>query len=240
MRLHKNTFIFLLILFIGSFFVFKFISDRIDLNLYFNERRHGIVDYLKERLVFEKYISTDNATDIKEKKAILYVLGGNQGSLRQRYLKASELYHLGLSRKIMILSRPGITEFNPNLGRNLTNDEWSIRELSILNVQKKDIELVSVKPGYFGTLQEAMRVTEINRKRGGGRIILVTSSYHTRRAFLSFSEFQKNPSNKIYVYGTVDAKNIINIISEYVKLFLYEKFLLPAWSTFRENTSYDE
>jgi len=216
-------------------------SERIDLNLYFNERNNGIVDYLKERLVFEKYISTNNATDLKDKKAILYVLGGNQRSLRQRYKKASELYHLGLLNNIMILSRPGITEFNPELGRNLTNDEWSIRELRGLNVQQKDIELVSVNIGYFGTLREAMRVMDIISERGGGKIILVTSSYHTRRAFLSFSAFQKNPLYKIYVYGTVDdQKNIIIIISEYVKLILYEKFLLPAWDTSRSNTSFDE
>jgi len=213
----------------------------IDLNHYFIKSLLKFVGFMKERLEFEKHISIDKSSDIIENSTILYVLGGNQRTLRQRYKKASELYHLGLSKNIIILSRPGITEFNPDLGRNLTNDEWSIRELRGLNVQQKDIELVSVNIGYFGTLREAMRVMEIISERGGGKIILVTSSYHTRRAFLSFSAFQKNPLYKIYVYGTVDdQKNIIIIISEYVKLILYEKFLLPAWDTSRSNTSFDE
>jgi len=237
MGMKYNSYYFIVILFIGFFVIFKFMPGTMDLNHYFIRLRHGIVGFQINRLVFEKQISTDNAAEIKENKTVLYVLGGNQRSLRQRYQKASELYHLGLSKKIMILSRPGITEFNPDLGRNLTNDEWSIRELRYLNVQKKDIELVSVNKEYFGTLREAMRVMDIIRERGGGRIILVTSSYHTRRAFLSFSAFQKNIPIEIYVYGTVDAQKTMAILSETVKLFLYENILLPAWSTFSVKTS---
>ena len=209
----------------------------IDLNHYFIKSRLKFVGFMKERLEFEKHISIDKSSDIIENSTILYVLGGNQRTLRQRYKKASELYHLGLSKNIIILSRPGITEFNPDLGRNLTNDEWSIRELRCLNVQKKDIELVSVNKEHFGTLREAMRVMDIIQERGGGRIILVTSSYHTRRAFLSFSAFQKNIPIEIYVYGTVDAQKTMAILSETVKLFLYENILLPAWSTFSVKTS---
>jgi uncharacterized SAM-binding protein YcdF (DUF218 family) len=65
---------------------------------------------------------------------------------------------------------------------------------------------------------------DIIRERGGGRIILVTSSYHTRRAFLSFSAFQKNIPIEIYVYGTVNAQKTMAILSETVKLFFIRKY----------------
>jgi len=236
-KLHKNYYYFFIIFFFGIIFIFVFILETIDHNCYSIGLRHEIVHYIKGRLVFEKRISSDKAANSIDETTILYTLGGNQGSLRRRYLIASELYHSGLSKKIMILSRPGITEFDSILGRNLTNDEWSIRELRSLNVQQKDIELVSVNIGYLGTFREAMRVMDINRERGGGRIILVTSSYHTRRVFLAFSAFQMDLPGEIYVYGSVDSPKMITIISETVKLFLYENFLLPAWSTFRVKSS---
>jgi len=236
-KLHKNYYYFFILLSFGIIIIIKFMLATIDPNRYSTGLRHEIVDFLKGRLIFEKRISLDKAANSKDETTILYILGGNQGSLRQRYLIASTLYHSGLSKKIMILSRPGITEFDSILGRNLTNDEWSIRELRSLNVLQKDIELVSVNIGYLGTFREAMRVMDINRERGGGRIILVTSSYHTRRVFLAFSAFQMDLPGEIYVYGSVDSPKMITIISETVKLFLYENFLLPAWSTFRVKSS---
>jgi hypothetical protein len=57
---------------------------------------------------------------------VLGVLGGPQRSLEHRYKTASELYHEGICKRIWILSRPGITEYSVSLGRNLTNNEWSI------------------------------------------------------------------------------------------------------------------
>ena len=111
MGMKYNSYYFIVILFIGFFVIFKFMPGTMDLNHYFIRLRHGIVGFQINRLVFEKQISTDKAAEIKENKTVLYVLGGNQRSLRQRYQKASELYHLGLSKNIIILSRPGITEF---------------------------------------------------------------------------------------------------------------------------------
>jgi len=225
----KYRFGILVILLIGIFAVFIFTQEARDLYGYDLRLHHKIVDYLAKKLVFEKKVSRSQPSDLPEKKAILYVLGGNQDSLTQRYLKASMLYHQGLSKKILILSRSGDTEFNRTLGRNLTNDEWSIRELMRLNVKQEDIVPVSVNTGLLGTLREAKRVTDIVKKIGGERLILVTSSYHTRRAFLAFTLFQRQIPGEIYVYEAEDDAGMIHLLSETVKLFLYETIILPAY-----------
>ncbi len=219
----------LIILLMGSFAIFKVIQVDISLFEYSSHMHHRIVECLTEKLVFEKPVFTSQSPDPSMNKAVLYVLGGNQDTLRRRYLKASELYHRGLSGKILILSRPGITEFNHGLGRNLTNDEWSIRELRLLKVRREDIEPVPVIPGYFGTLSEAKRITAIVGEIGGERLILVTSSYHTRRAFLSFSVFQGHIPGGIYVYEAEDDKDMKSLVLETVKLLLYEHIILPAY-----------
>jgi len=227
-KFHNNRFRFFVILLIGIFAIFKVMQREIDLYGCGSHMQHWMVNCLTEKLVFNKPVAASKPLYPSENKAILYVLGGNQGSLTRRYLKASELYHRGLSKKILILSRPGTTEFSHDLGRNLTNDEWSIRELRRLNVKREDIEPVSVKSGFFGTLREAKRVTDIVSEIGGERLILVTSSYHTRRTFLSFSVFQKQIPSEIYVYEAEGDTEVMNLFSETVKLFLYENIILPA------------
>lgn len=169
---------------------------------------------------------------ISEKASIInpliYVLGGNQDSLVSRFREAASLYHKGFSKKILILSRPGITEFSPELGRNLTNNEWATRELEKLNVRKEDIEPVSVQKKRFGTLSEAKDISDIVRKKGCDRLILVTSDYHTRRVLHSFLKYATDNSFELYIYGSEDEKNIRRLLSEYIKLFIYEHFAIPG------------
>lgn len=161
-------------------------------------------------------------------KPLIYVLGGGQDSLVNRFRIAASLYHKGFSEKILILSRPGITEFSPELGRNLTNNEWAIRELEKLHVRKEDVEPVPVKNNVFGTLGEAKDLSDIVRKKGCNRLILVTSDYHTRRVFHAFSKYLSDDSIELYIYGAEDEKNIRYLFSEYIKLFIYVRFAIPG------------
>jgi len=57
-----------------------------------------------------------------------YILGGNQDSLKEKYIFAAAVFASGQCKKILILSRPGTTYFSRALGRNLTNDEWSLMQ----------------------------------------------------------------------------------------------------------------
>ena len=160
---------------------------------------------------------------------LVYVLGGNQKSLVPRFEKASGLYHQGVAGKIHILSRPGITEFSPELGRNLTNDEWAVREMEILKVKSGDIVPVIVDPLYFGTLSEAKRISDMVCKKGYKRLILVSSMYHTRRAYNTFNSFISNRPMELYIYGAGDISGIQDLLSEYIKLVFYDHILLPSY-----------
>jgi uncharacterized SAM-binding protein YcdF (DUF218 family) len=184
------------------------------------------VDFLVIQLVMEKHIPEAITNHDFKKSTLIYVLGGSQNSLIDRFRQASNLYHKGFSDKILILSRPGITEFNPELGRNMTNDEWSRRELERLNVRAEDIEPVSVQKRLLGTLSEGKSLSDIVRGRKCNRLILVTSDYHTRRVYDTFSRYVSNKSLEIYLYGSKDTRDLRVLLYEYAKLLFYDHLIL--------------
>jgi len=188
------------------------------------------LDSISEKLIFEKPLPASISGKELKIKPMIYVLGGNQDSLVNRFRKAASLYHKGFSKKILILSRPGITEFSPELGRNLTNNEWAIKELEKLNVSKEDIEPVSVQKKGFGTLSEAKDLSDIVRKKGCNRLILVTSDYHTRRVLNAFLKYGSDNSFELYIYGSEDEKNLRGLFLEYMKLFIYDHFAIHGYS----------
>ena len=197
---------------------------------YLYTKYNNILDSIAGKLILEKPLPARIFEKELKIKPLIYVLGGNQDSLVNRFRKAASLYHKGFSKKILILSRPGITEFSPELGRNLTNNEWAIRELERLNVRKEDIEPVSVQKKEFGTLSEAKDLSDIVRKKGCNRLILVTSDYHTRRVLHTFLKYGSDNSFELYIYGSEDEKNIRVLFSEYMKLFMYDHFAIPGYS----------
>lgn len=188
------------------------------------------LDSLAGKLILEKPLPASRSEKNLKIKSLIYVLGGNQDSLVNRFRKAASLYHKGFSKKIFILSRPGITEFSPELGRNLTNNEWTIRELERLNVRKEDIEPVSVQKKGFGTLSEAKDLSDIVRKKGYNRLILVTSDYHTRRVLNTFLKYMSENSFELYIYGSEDEKSFSVLFSEYIKLLMYDLFAIHGYS----------
>lgn len=213
--------------------------------IYFN-RKYLYIQYDKflnsiaGELILEKHLPTSLSEKGLKIKPLIYVLGGNQDSLVHRFRKAASLYHKGFSKKILILSRPGITEFSPELGRNLTNNEWAIRELERFNVRKEDIEPVSVQNKAFGTLSEAKDLSDIVRKKGCNRLILVTSDYHTRRVLHAFLKYGSDNSFELYIYGSEKEKDLIVLLSEYMKLFIYDHFAIPGFRFTDAETTMDE
>lgn len=188
-----------------------------------------ILDSIAGKLILEKPLPASSSEKGLKIKPMIYVLGGNQDSLVNRFRKAASLYHEGFSKKILIFSRPGITEYSPELGRNMTNNEWAIRELEKLDVRREDIEPVSVKKKGFGTLSEAKDLSDIARRKGCNRLILVTSDYHTRRVLHTFLKYGSDNSFELYIYGSEDEKDLRSILSEYMKLFIYDYFAIPGY-----------
>jgi hypothetical protein len=189
-----------------------------------------------KRVLVDKLIIADALKDEGRPRgktrpgSVLYVLGGTQTSLIYKFKIAADLYHRGLCEKIMLLSRPGITEYDPQLNRNLTNDEWAIRWLTDLKVPQKDIELVVMKRGFFGTLAEAKGIRAIASERNYTRIILVTSSYHMRRTLTTFSRVFKDRGKVLSIYGAAEPVLLRDMLYEYLKLILYERAVLPLYA----------
>ena len=158
---------------------------------------------------------------------MIYVLGGTQSLLKYHFQIAADIFSKGIARKVYILSRPGITEYNKELMRNMTNDEWSVRKLGEMGVPPKDVEAIPVPSSIFGTLSEGRRISRFAKEKGYKRIILISSSHHTRRVLITFSCFM-NKSIEIYIYGSRDYADMGTIIVEYAKYILYRSILIPA------------
>ena len=138
---------------------------------------------------------------------------------------AAQLYRDAVARKILIPYRPGITEYDRSLGRNLTNDEWSVRQLVSLGVRSDDIERLHIEQGVFGTWAEAQAVGQLASERGLDRLVVVSSPYHTRRVALSFSHALGRPGVELYVYRSTDEGYLGGLMFEYLKLGIYRSLV---------------
>lgn len=151
----------------------------------------------------------------------VYILGGCQASLEEKFKTVAKYYHNGTCKRILILSSPGITEYSSLLGRNLTNNEWAVLKLKKLGVSEKDIEPVDIGKGFFGTLTEAKSVSLFIEKRGYKNLMLITSPYHTKRVKVSFNSMLKDTGIKFYIRGTTEETSLPALISEFIKLRVY-------------------
>ncbi|MDZ7833612.1 MAG: hypothetical protein U5L07_17840 [Desulfobacterales bacterium] len=97
----------------------------------------------------------------------VYILGGGQESLKAKFRTVAALHDRDRCKAIFILSRPGTTEYNRALGRNLSNDEWSLMILENLNIPRNHVHTIEVDSGFFGTYSEARTVSEMAKKKTG-------------------------------------------------------------------------
>lgn len=184
-----------------------------------------VLKALTEDLLWNELISVDPLPLLTKVDAV-YILGSSQKSLGLKYQTASKLYHEGICKRILVLSRSGKTEYNRALRRNLTNDEWSIFTLNKFGVPAKHIEPVKIHEGYFGTLSEAKSISELIKKRQYKSIVLITAPYHTQRVRVSFNNLFKNQNIQFYVQGSRETANLKELIIEFIKLKIYEHFLI--------------
>ena len=191
-----------------------------------------------------KHLILDELIDINPPSAgskvdAIYVLGGSQTSLEHKYKTASELYHKGICKRIWILSRPGITEYSVSLGRNLTNNEWSILKLTEFGVPTECIEPIKVKKGFFGTFSEAKGISSLIKRQGYKSLLLISSPEHLYRAEISFDNFLKDQNTTIYacpvksgfyltgVEGSGESDVLLrDLLVEFIKLKVYQYLLV--------------
>lgn len=123
----------------------------------------------------------------------IWVLGGSSTYL-ERNQKAAELYKQGVAPKIFVVNDGVLGGWNKTEQRNIPFDELSRRELIAQGVP---VEAIEILPKLVeGTKDEADLFIETAQKRNLKSVLLVTSAYHSRRAFWTFQAFvQKNNLN---------------------------------------------
>jgi hypothetical protein len=196
-----------------------------------NQRIRGFEDrlkfYLMKGLVFEHHLPPGNNGRLPGTSLVAYILGSTQDSLSYKWKTVGRLYAEGSVRKFLILHRPGITEYSPVLGRNLTNDEWAVGKLKEEGVAGETVEFVSAPPAAFDTFAEAKVVSALVRSRQVKRLVIITSRHHTERVRLSFSYFNVDNAFESYIYGSEEKVGIMELLRENLTLRIYRHFVLP-------------
>ena len=182
---------------------------------------------LMKEIVFERHLPRGENGRLPELSLVAYVLGGTQDSLSYKWKTVGRLYAEGTVGKILILHRPGITEYSPALGRNLTNDEWVTGKLKEEGVAVETLEFVPVPAAIFGTFAEARVISALARSRRVKRLVLVSSAHHTKRVWLSFSHFNADNAFEPYIYGSEERVGILELLMETMKLRFYRYFVFP-------------
>jgi len=155
----------------------------------------------------------------------VYVLGGTPDSLKAKFQTASKLVRDGRAARVLVASQQALMAFSPALGRNLTADEWVVENLGAFGTTADAIEFVAFEEGFFGTWSEAKGVSRFVRDRGYRRLILVTSPFHSRRAWESFSRTFERPDANLFLYLSDESAHRRHLLPEYVKLLVYRALL---------------
>jgi DUF218 domain len=196
-----------------------------------DQRIHGFEDRLMSclmnGLLFERPLPRENGELLTDTSSVAYILGGTQDSLRYKCSTVGRLYAEGAVGYVLVLHRPGITEYSPALGRNFTNDEWVTVHLKEEGVAVDNVEFVPVPRATFDTFSEARVVSALVRSREVKRLVLVSSTHHTKRVWLSFSHFNADNAFESYTYGSEERAGILELLMENVKLRFYRYFVFP-------------
>ncbi len=155
----------------------------------------------------------------------VYVLGGTADSLKAKLLTASRLVQDGRAARVLVLRQQGLMAFGPARGRNLTADEWVVEELDAYGIKANALEFVEFDERFFGTWSEAKGVSHVVRDRGFRRLILVTSPFHSRRVWESFSRTIDQPDTRLFLYLSDEPTYSRHLLTEYTKLLLYSALL---------------
>lgn len=225
--LGKTTFLLLLVLILAAGGAYLFLVE----TGYFRTRptslRARIQDMLMNELSMKSTAPRKDDAVSGKSKAMIYVMGGDQDRLKYQFETAANLLKRGVAERIHILSRPGITEYSPKNQRNLTNDEWSVRELEGFGVSVGAVKIVPEPPGFFGTYSEGRAISRFARESGVKRLVLVASPQHARRVYATFSHFLDHTMD-IYVEVSGDPANLPELCVEYGKYLWYSRVLIPV------------
>jgi len=183
--------------------------------------RKNAAEFLLYRLTYVRHLPESASTH----SDVVYVLGGTPDSLKAKFRTASKLVREERATRVLVLSQQAMMAFSPALGRNPTADEWVVENLGAYGIAADAIEFVAIEEGFFGTWSEAEGVSRLVKDRRYRRLVLVTSAFHSRRAWESFSRTIEQPDTSLFVYHSDESGYLRHLLPEYVKLLLYRALL---------------
>jgi len=130
-----------------------------------------------------------------QKADVIVVLNGRD---TERSLAAVDLYKQGYANLIIIAQgskQPGTDEFWKRVGNNFDGKIFFQRALEAMGVPEHAFKLIG--NGVASTYDEAEATKEFLKKNGYKSILLVTSKWHSKRAYLTFKSVLKNDEIKL-------------------------------------------
>jgi len=121
-----------------------------------------------------------------ERADVIVVLSGS-ATLRERVEHAARLYDEKRAPKILLTTDNRQGGWSRSEQRNLYFHEIAIRQLSRLGVPTESVEVVT--PPVDSTWDEATVLRDYAKAHNLRSILIVTSSYHSRRALFTFRDF---------------------------------------------------
>ena len=183
-----------------------------------------LAPFLARNLIIEKPL---------DKADVILVLGGSSTYI-ERTQKAAELFKKGAAPKIYLTDDGEQAGWSKIEKRNPPYFELARNSLIAQGVPPENIEIL--EPQVTGTIYEARILSEKAKSANLKSVLIVTSAYHTRRAFSTFQRiFTEN--NQLTELGIVSpptgeqtpppfswwlSANGWNFVAgEYVKSFVY-------------------
>jgi hypothetical protein len=190
--------------------------------------KNKVRDYLESELIIPNPAHDSGGfLNSDDDNVYIYVLGGTHASLKLKFQVVADLYEKDRADTIMILNSTRMTEYDKDLDRNLTDNEWSVKQLTSLGVKTEHIEFIDIESGFFGTLSEARTLANLAEIKEIQNLYLVCSSYHSKRALITFSALFQDSVVDIKIHGTDEWIGLTGLFFEYGKLIMYENFLIP-------------
>ena len=118
-----------------------------------------------------------------ERADAIVVLSGSS-TLAERTQHAARIYYQNRAQRILLTTDNQQGGWSSAEQRNPYFHEIAVNELTRLGVPSQNIEVI--KPPVSSTWDEAVRVNEYAKTNNLRTILIVTSSYHSRRALWSF------------------------------------------------------
>jgi uncharacterized SAM-binding protein YcdF (DUF218 family) len=178
-------------------------------------RKH-LKPFFKDSLVYVDAVTASDKFDA------VYILGGSEKAQAYKFTAAAGIYRQGNTGKLIFMSVDRLTRYDFKLKRNLGFDEWSRLKLENQGVLPSAIEAIELQEGILGTFSEAKGIAAVVCERDYKSILLVASSYHSRRARKSFDYYLWGKGVRLTIVGAEEPVYLKGFVREWLKLKLYE------------------